>query len=296
MVDVTEIFVHVDDFYLSCQGKFSSRVLPKLCRGRKRGPRPKLSMSEVMTIQILFHMSKVKTFKDFYTNQVWNLMRNEFPQLVSYNRFTELASESCLMLYAYVISKQGTCTGTSFIDSTPLRVCRVKRERQHKVFDGLASKGKTTMGWFYGFKLHVIINHLGEILSFCLTEGKSHDLSVLEEMSNGLHGYLVGDKGYISKEKRKKLHREGIRLVTKVRKNMKPIERSEEEEILLKKRGLIETVFGVLKAETEVDHSRHRSPKNFVSNLLSALAAYCLRSRKPALRPLDLTNSLTVDL
>ena len=89
----------------------------------------------------------------------------------------------------------GQCTGISFVDSTSLEVCNIKREKQHKVFKGIAQKSKSTMGWIFGFKLHLIINDKGEILSFCFSKANvdDRDQSVMNIMTKEVFGKLFGD-------------------------------------------------------------------------------------------------------
>ena len=83
------------------------------------------------------------------------------------------------------------------MDSTTLKVCRNQRIHNHKVFKGLAERGKSSMGWFYGFKLHLIINDKGEILAFQLTPGNVADVSMVDMLSQEIIGKMFGDKGYI---------------------------------------------------------------------------------------------------
>ena len=140
------------------------------------------------------------------------------------------------------------------------------------------------MGWFFGFKIHLVINHVGEIISFCFTKGNIDDRAVLEKLLKNLTGIVAGDKGYISKKKTDILEKQGLKLITKVKKNMKKKVLSKFEKFFLSKRGIIETVIDQLKAICQIEHSRHRSIMNFISNLLSALVAYILRPRKPSLK------------
>ncbi len=179
----------------------------------------------------------------------------------------------------------GKCTGVSFIDSTPIRVCHIKREYQHKTFKGLATKGKSTMGWFYGFKLHIVINDKGEILDFLFTPANVDDREPLKNKNfhNKILGKLIGDKGYISKTLFDELFIDGIHLITKLRKNMKNSLMFTYDKILLRKRALIETVNDELKNICQIEHTRHRSLENFLSNLLSGLIAYSFLDKKPSL-------------
>ena len=143
----------------------------------------------------------------------------------------------------------GTCTDISFVDSTPLRVCRNQRILIHKTFEGLAERGKCSMGWFFGFKLHLIINDKGEILNFMFTPGNVDDREPLKQgkFLENIKGKLCADKGYIGQALFENLFLNGIQLVTKVKNNMKNSLMSIADKILLRKRALIETVNDELK-------------------------------------------------
>ena len=175
-------------------------------------------------------------------------------------------------------------SGISFIDSTALKVCHNKRIRRHWVFDGLAQLGKTTMGFFLGFKLHLLINDQGGLLNYRLTAGNVDDRKPVEAMSEGLFGKLFGDKGYVSQSLFDKLMNKGIKLVTHLRKNMKRYLMEWEDKILLRKRSLIETVNDTLKNVCQIEHSRHRSPINFLAHLIAGLIAYTRLPKKPSLK------------
>ena len=179
----------------------------------------------------------------------------------------------------------GKCTGISYIDSTPLRSCHIKREKQHKVFKGIAQKGQCSLGWFYGFKLHIIINDRGEILDFIITPGNVNDRKPLNDMDlhKRIFGKLYGDKGYISKDLFERLFVDGVHLITKIKKNMKNSLMLLQDKIALRKRALIETVNDELKNICQIEHTRHRSFENFTTNLLSGLIAYSFFDKKPSI-------------
>jgi transposase DDE domain len=179
----------------------------------------------------------------------------------------------------------GKCTGISYIDSTPLRSCHIKREKQHKVFKGIAQKGQCSLGWFYGFKLHIIINDRGEILDFIITPGNVDDRKPLNDMDlhKRIFGKLYGDKGYISKDLFEKLFVDGVHLITKIKKNIKNSLMLLQDKIALRKRALIETVNDELKNICQIEHTRHRSFENFTTNLLSGLIAYSFFDKKPSI-------------
>ncbi len=185
----------------------------------------------------------------------------------------------------------GTCTGVSFVDSTPVVVCKNPRIPRHKVFAGYAARGKTSVGWFYGCKLHLVVNDQGEVLAYTLTPGNGDDRTPVPSLARRLLGKLFGDKGYLSHPLFVQLwEQQGIHLITKVRKNMANALMDWTDTLLLRKRALIESINDQLKNISQIEHSRHRSPTNFVVNVLCALIAYCLKPDKPAL-PIDHNTS-----
>jgi hypothetical protein len=283
-LDLTQIFCEVDDFYRAFERR-CNHAIPRLpCDDQPKRYQSKLSLSEVMTIVIAFHGSGYRTFKDFYTGKVLPEWQTDFPDLVSYGRFVELMPWSFMPLVSFLNSQRlGELTGVSFIDSTPIRVCHIKRASTHKTFNGLAQWGKSSLGWYFGFKLHLIINDQGELLAMTLTPGNTDDRKPVPEMTKDLWGKLFGDRGYISQALFESLFEQGLELITKRRKNMKNALMPLLDKILLRKRPLIETVNDQLKNICQIEHSRHRSPFNFLVNLVSGLIAYTYHPNKPSL-------------
>ena len=278
------LFCEIDDFFLALLKHRAEYPLQQAEPPETRGRPRRLHPSEIMTILIGFHQSTYRTFKDYYQRHVCVYLRWAFPNLVSYTRFVELKKEvlECLSLYLY--TRLGSCEGISFIDSTRLPVCHNRRISSHRVFVKEAERGKTSMGWFYGFKLHLLINSMGELLSVQLTPGNTDDRAPLREgAETRLSGKLYGDRGYISAPLRQELAPQGVDLIYKVRKNMDPLPLSQTDEVLLKKRTLIESVIKQLKSQTQVEHTRHRSFLNFQVNVVSALIAYTYLEKKPSL-------------
>jgi Transposase DDE domain len=283
---ITEIFYVVHDFCNEFEKAMSGHILREGISKRRRNRSFNLHDSEVITILILFHAGQFRNLKHFYTNYVQLHLKKEFPKTVSYNRFVELQRNTAMPLAIFLKTCcLGKCTGISFIDSTPLRACHIRRENQNKVFKGLATKGQCSIGWFFGFKLHIIINDKGEILDFMLTQGNVDDREPLKNKSfhKKVFGKLVGDKGYISKTLFEQLFIDGIHLITKIRKNMKNSLMQIKDKIILRKRALIETVNDELKNMCQVEHTRHRSFDNFITNLLSGLIAYSFFPKKPSM-------------
>lgn len=279
MCDLVELFCSIDDFWKSFNAEWERCLIGK----PKRGPEPELSVSEMMTIVILFHQSNYRTFKHFYS-PICEHHKRDFPRLISYGRFVQIMKSLFIPLFAYLLHRRGLITGIAFIDSTSIRLCHNKRISRNKVFKSLAKRGKTTSGWFYGFKLHLIINDQGEILAFLLTPRNTADVQIAETLSEGLWGKIFGDKGYISSELAKRLLEKGVQLFTSVRANMKQKLMHLQDKLLLRKRALIETVNDQLKNISQIEHTRHRSIENFLVNLLSGLAAYMHQPKKPSLK------------
>lgn len=283
MDSLLELFCDVDDFCKVFLPVWQNRLLTSGAMQRRR--ERSLSISEIMTILIYFHQSHYRHFKAYYTEHVLKHLRSEFPGLVSYTRFVEWIPSVLVPLCVYLRTAcLGRCTGISFIDSTALAVCKNPRIHSHKVFAGLAERGKTSTGWFFGFKLHLVFNDRGELLNLLLTPGHVDDRKPVPKLAHKLFGKLFGDKGYLSKALRDELLRTlGVELVTGIRSNMKNVPMPLMDKILLRKRAIVETIIDQLKNISQIEHSRHRSPINFLVNLLCGLIAYCRRPKKPSL-------------
>jgi transposase len=281
-MDIVTIFCDMDDF---CQ-RFLAVSFPALMPGastKKRHRASRLALSEVMTILVWFHVSHYRTFKHFYRKQVLGEWPVDFPRLPSYTRFVELIPMTLLPLCAYVQTRQGQPTGLQFIDSLPIRVCHHRRISSHRVFAGLAQLGKSSMGWFYGFKLHLVINEQGELLGLTLTPGNVDDRRPVRKLVRELWGKLFGDRGYISQELFEQLWDQDLQLITKLKRNMKNKLMPLLDKVLLRKRALIECVNDQLKNISQIEHTRHRSAANGIVNMLAAVVAYTFQPKKPAL-------------
>jgi transposase len=284
MESLLELFVHVDDF---CQKFLPGLEQLLLASGAIQRRRDRsLSVSEVMTILIHFHQSHYRNFKAYYSEHVLLHLHSEFPGLVSYTRFVDFIPSALVPLCAYFQQTcLGDCSGVSFIDSTSLDVCLNQRIASHKVFAGLAGRGKTSTGWFFGFKLHLVINDRGELLNVLLTPGNVDDRKPVPRLVRKLFGKVFGDKGYISQPLYELLRQTfGIQLVTKLKsnaKNRRPMPLMDR--ILLRRRAIVESVIDQLKNISQIEHSRHRSVTSFLVNLLCGLIAYAHQPKKPSL-------------
>jgi len=266
--------------------KFEPEWHKQLINGKtkSKGSCKTMTLSEIMTILIWFHLSGGRCFKHFYMGLL-QYNKAAFPGLVSYNRFVELMPMTLLPLVGFFHCSKGTWSGIGFMDATTIAVCHNKRIPSHKVFkDAGAKRGKSTMGWFFGFKLHITINELGEVCSMKLTSGNVDDRKAVPDLTKTLFGKIFADKGYISKTLFEQLLARGLKLVTPIRDNMKQKLMDLQEKILLKKRPLIESVNHMLKDVCHIEHTRHRSPINFMVNLVSGMCAYALHPHKPKLR------------
>ncbi len=282
MLSLEELFCCVDDFCQKFEPQWRQQLLANGLQHRRR--ERNLCLSEIMTILIAFHQSSYRNFQAYYQDLVQAQWRSAFPSLVSYQRFVELTPSALLPLCAYLRECFGSCTGISFLDSTSLKVCHNRRIQQHKVFENLAARGKTSVDWFFGFKLHLVVNDKGELLNFTLTPGNTDDRQPVPKLLQQLFGKVFADKGYISQTLAKRLlETVGVQLITKLRRNMNNRLMPLSFRLLLRKRAIIETVIDQLKNISQIEHSRHRSPVNCMVNIVCALIAYCHQPKKPSI-------------
>lgn len=288
MMNLTELFCNIDDFWIGFKNIWQLKLLE--ANERKRMRPTALSISEIMTIIVLFHQTGYRNFKTFYVDYVCRYLHKDFPELVSYNRFVALMPSILVPLCAYLQLRKGQATGISYVDSTPIAVCKNLRINRNKVFSGLAARGKTSTGWFFGFKLHLIVNDKGDLLNFAVTPGNVDDRKPLEKLAQCLSGKIFGDRGYLSKELFSNLLQHGLQLITTIKKNMKNKLLPIIDKILLRKRFIIETINDQLKNISQIEHSRHRSITNFMVNLVAGLIAYTHQLKKPSIKLYGLEN------
>jgi len=281
---LTQIFYDVDNFCKDFEKHLEAYSISDDAKALLKRKRNRMSLSDIMTILVYFHHSGYRTFKKYYKK--CGDLNGAFECVLSYNRFVELMAQAFIPLTMFMnLCCKNKCTGFGFIDSTKLQVCHNLRISRNKVFSGIAARGKTSTGWFYGFKLHLIINECGEIVSFMLTPGNVADnnVSVVSKLAKKCFGKLWGDRGYISKKLFDNLFKKGIKLITKLKKNMKGQIMDLQDRLVLSKRGVIESVNCILKKTCQIEHSRHRSPTNFAVNLVSGLVAYYFLPKKPSI-------------
>jgi Transposase DDE domain len=282
MFSLEEVFCQVDDFCQGFEPQWERQLLGNGLQHRRR--LRSLCLSEIMTILIGFHQSCYRNFKTYYQEKVLGQLQADFPGLVSYGRFVEWMPSALLPLCAYLRSCFGACSGISFMDSTSLKVCHNRRISQHKVFKNLAARGKTSVDWFFGFKLHLVVNDRGELLNFILTPGNTDDRTPVPKLLQDLFGKVFADKGYISQKLAQQLlETVGVQLITKVKRKMKNRLMPLADRLLLRKRAIIETIIDQLKNISQIEHSRHRSPVNCLVNIVCGLIAYCHQPKKPSI-------------
>ena len=284
---LVEIYFYIDEF-LKKNKEFLYQILQQSRQCTKLYPCT-LSLSEIMTILVYYHYSHYNCFKHYYKEHVQKQLKSDFPHLVSYNRFIELLPRALYPMCLFLSQRTSLSarTGLYIIDSAPLKVCHPKRAHQHKVFRGWASWGKTSTGWFYGLKYHLVINQKGELVSFYVSAANVADNHprVLFRLTNELQGFLFADKGYLMNEEKKAFveHDHQLCCITKSRKNSKKvIQLSKEQHEWLKKRGVIESVVDLHKNHLNIEHSRHRAPLNGFTHIFAALVAYTFYPEKPS--------------
>jgi hypothetical protein len=284
---ITEIYCITDDFCKEFAKQSKKLINPPQDGKKHRNRACEMSDSEIITILLMYHFGGFDNFKNYYLHYIKVHLKKEFPNTLSYTRFVAIERHAFVAMMFFLNTVCfGRCTGITFIDSTKISVCHNKRIHRNRVFKDFAQTGKSTMGWFYGFKLHLACNDKGELLSFCLTSGNvdDRDPQTLKTLTKNLFGKLFADKGYISQSLLEMMFSNGIHIVTGIRSNMKNRLMSLHDKTLLRKRSVIETINNELKNICDVEHSRHRSLHNFIMNLIAALSAYCFFDKKPAIK------------
>jgi hypothetical protein len=251
-VDITTLYCCLDDFCIAFEDWEAHRLIPSE-RARKRSG--KLSRSEMLFIMVLFHLSGYRNFKTFYLYGIGVERRDCFRDLPHYDRFISLMPRLFVPLMVLLHSLSGEETGVDFADSSKLAVCHNRRIHRHKV----------------------------QIMALKITPGNTADSAVLDEITRHLTGKGYTDKGYIGRELFRKLWQRGLHLITGIRRNMRNHLMSMADKLLLRKRGVIETVIDILKCDMGLEHSRHRSVVNALVHVLSCLVAYAYRPGKPSI-------------
>lgn len=279
---LVERFCEFDDFCKSIRNEWEAyRLTNGQSAGRRHGPEAGLCDSEIMTVLVLYHSSRFKNFKTFYNSMVLSLLRKYFPKAPCYERFITLTKSVWALLALFLASRMGERADIYYIDSTPLSVCHNRRIAKHRVFAGLAARGKTSMGWFFGFKLHLVFNHQRQIVALKLTPGNVSDTAPVPALTKDLVGKLFGDKGYIGQKLAHELLQRGLALMTRVRRNMKSLPVSFLDKALLNGRGIAETIIGHVKEFSSLRLPKHRSVFNAFTHITVAIISYQLNPLPP---------------
>lgn len=286
--EVIKNFCKIDD--LTLQFKEFEANFWLFAPDSKPRRKSKLTDSEIITILVLYHESGYKSFKDFYKRFVLKALKSYFPNLVSYDWFLTLMQGVLMQVMGliHLLCMDANRNGVYYVDASKLPVCHNLRAKRNKVFEGIARSGKTSMGWFFGLKLHLVCNEIGELVAFKITTGNvadnNHD--TLKFLFKSIKGKVFGDKGYLTKLKEYFLDN-GLNVIAKFKdkmyKKLKDKVMSSEDFLFSNKRGLIETIFDVLKNNCDIWHTRHRSPVNAIIHLVAGLISYQLRDKKPSI-------------
>jgi len=269
---IITVYYLVDNFCKIYEEWIEHRLLSTNQQRHRIG---KLSLAELMTIVIYFYLSPCKDFKNYYLYYLPHKYKSYF-NLPCYSRIVQLWPRLILPLSIILQLLRGEDTGTYFIDSTKLSICHAKRTSSNRVFGKIAKVGMSSYGWCMGFKLHLIINNKAEIIAIKITKANRADLSVLESITQKITGKIFGDKAYICKELWFKLYSRNLRMITNIRKDMKNYLLELEDKAMLRKRSLIESVFNILKNRMNLEHTRHRSPVNFLVHILACVTSYAI--------------------
>ena len=281
---LTEIYFDIDEFMNQMFEILEKSSISKMVKKPTRTTQ--MSGSEIASIVVFYHFSEMKCFEYYYKKVILQELKSFFPKAVSYERFVALMPRVMPFLALFMaLHRKGEETGIYYADSKKLPICHNKRIYQNKVFKGLAQRGKSSTGWFFGFKLFMIINQFGQVMRFMITPGNVADnhYETMVHIFKNLKGLVFADKGFISAKAFNACFDNGLKIVTGIRANMKNKLMILKEKLLLKKRGIIESAFDILMTVYNIEHTRHRSPINFLNNLFGALIAYSYSDKLPSI-------------
>lgn len=275
---LVEVFCEADDFCKAFREQFEEHLLGT---GPAHGD-PNLDYAIAKPSRSCwFCIVPGSSISKAFTTAPMAVLRQYFLGMPCYERFVAIHKQAFAVLAFFTLSRMGQKRGIYYIDSTALPVCHNRRINRHKTFAALAERGKTTMGWFFGFKLHLVFNDINEIVAFRLTQGNVSDTAPVPSLTRNLIGKLFGDKGYIGKKLAEELLRRGLALFTRVRKNMKSLPISMIDKALLNACNMAETIIGKIKVFSSLCLPRHRLPINGFLHILAAIAAYQINPIPP---------------
>lgn len=282
MLDLTTLFCTIDDFFLKFEPVYYQFLKQQKTCSRVRCA--SLNISEIVFIVIWYKCSHFTNFKAFFTS-LNNHHRSLFQGIPCYERMIYLIKRHHLALHAlHFYLMKGCEQPYLWIDSTSLPVCKNQRIQRHKALIQIATRGKSSMGWFFGCKLHVIMNASGHLVSTALSNGHTADIKMVEQLVSGFKAKLYADRGYISSKLKSQLRQQHIDLITYHRKNMQALQLDQDDEYHLKQRNKIETLFSLLKGSYHLVTSKARSLTGYLAGIYASLCAYQIcHTNKPVI-------------
>lgn len=275
---LVSLYVMVDDVIKTLAASQEFRL--RLSSANKGGRPPTLTLSEIVALGLFRYALNIKDVKHFHRH-ISSHYADYFPKLPNYQNFVSLLNRISgyvlfLVLWICHHNKQYLSQDDLLIiDTSALKVCEKGRISEHKVCKGLAAIGKTTQGWFYGFKLGLVVDALGHLISVAIGPGNTDDRKFLAPLFQGLQGVGIGDAGFVSKDWAAKLWEQGFMFISDVKKSMKRLMTKAQHE-LLRKRQLVEIRLSQLKHRIQQSVSLARSPLGYFSRWVYAVLAYCL--------------------
>jgi hypothetical protein len=275
--DLITLFVTIDTFFKTLTPKAKKKYLPLR---HKRGRKPLLSTSELITLALFRYyvgISDVKHYHKFLLSHYATWFPKRIPNYQNFNAQLNQITPIVIVLLQWIMyATRRKQDSLHFLDASSVKVCHNKRIPSHKVCKGLAKRGKTTMGWFFGFKMHAVCNSIGQLVSLIVTPGNTDDRKFVLKLLKGIKGLVIADAGYVSKKLMQELFENGILFVTDVKKSMKRL-MSEAEHALLKLRQRVEIMFSVIKYRYKAEASVARSPLGFFSRFFLAVLAFAVK-------------------
>ncbi len=269
-------------FFVSELTAFVQNRCPQLVGRIQVGRNHKLTPAELLTISLYRFVTKQQDFKTYY-GFLKGYHAREFPQLPHYSQVLRyqkqlLPFESLLLSLLMAMNRSNFKNAKEylmFVDGSEIPVCTNKRIFTHKVSRIIAQRSKSSKGWFYGFRLHILCDRKGNLLGIKITPGNIDERKMVLKLIKDLQGILVADAGYISSELQKKLSGLNVWFLTGVKKNQKKL-MTKANHLLLKARQRVETTIGVLKQRLGLVTSLPRSVPGYQVHYVLVCLAYCI--------------------
>lgn len=254
----------------------------------KRGPKRRMPIADVVTLNLVRILDRTGDLKTFHKNAMSHYV-SYFPSLTNYENFLKATNRSVGFILAFVrhrlyLNRLNCAENEFYVDSTPVTVCENRHVPSHKVCKGVASRGKSTKGWFFGFKLHGVCAADGTLVGLCFRPGREHDSKAFADVTEGLEGTFVVDAGYLLKESELgKMFGSCRKPCTATRRNMKRM-LTEKQFRLLMRRNKIENVWSVMKLNYNLIYHRARSVRGMFRHFFYSISAFLLHFVRDALQ------------